>query len=140
MVDKHINRKKKDWDDDISVRRDIDSEDEEWSRLESSVGEKIDTADAMGVQDRSITFNQSNVVKTKEEEYREKSEDIKDGFGNTAQYLKFINAHLDKQKSKLDQLQQEKEKFEYEIATLKPEERKTKSDLDLLKYKEINRE
>ena len=55
MLDKHILRKKKD--DGVGLRRDLDSDDEEWSRITKSVGEKIEDTDMMDVTARSITFN-----------------------------------------------------------------------------------
>ena len=138
MPDKHIGRKRKYDDDLVGLRRDLYADDDdEWSHITASVGEKIEAADVMDVQDRSITFNQNEAVTTKEDDYKEKNEEFKDHFGTTAQYVKFVNAHLAAKKSNLDKLKREKEQFEKEIAALKPEDQRTKADLDLLNYKEI---
>ena len=137
LPDKHIGRKRKSDDEIIGLRRDIDADDDEWSRVTAAVGEKIEAADIMDIQDRSITFNQNEAETTKEEDYKEKNEEFKDHFGNTAQYVKFVNAHLQAKKSRLEKLKSEKEQFEKEIASLKSADKKTKSDLDLLNYKEI---
>lgn len=126
MTQKHINKRKK---------PEIDAEDE-WAHITAQIGEKIDAADVMDVQDRTITFNDEG-VRTKEEGYKKRSVDFKDGFGNTAQYLKFINAHLAEKKSRLDRLKQQNEKFEQEIAALKPDSKRTKDDLDNINYTEI---
>ena len=137
LPDKHIGRKRKSDDEIIGLRRDIDADDDEWSRVTAAVGEKIEAADIMDIQDRSITFNQNEAETTKEEDYKEKNEEFKDHFGNTAQYVKFVNAHLQAKKSRLEKLKSEKEQFEKEIASLKSADKKTKSDLDLLNYKDI---
>ena len=138
LPDKHILRKKKfDEDDIVGLRRDLDSDDEEWAKITAGVGEKIQDADIMDVQDRTITFNQSEAAATKEENYQLQNEEFKDRFGDTAQYLKFVNAHLAEKQSRLDKLKEEREKFEKEVAALKPENQRTKDDLNLINYKEI---
>ena len=141
MPEKHILRKRKDLDEEIvGLRRDVDSDDEEWNKITAGVGEKIEAADIEEVAARTITFNQEEATRTKEDEYKEKSSDFKDGFGNTAQYLKFINAHLAAKKSKLDQLKLKSRQFDSVLASLKPSDAKTKEDFDQLNYKEIKSE
>jgi len=137
LPDKHIGRKKNYDDDLVGLRRDLDADDDEWSRITATVGEKIEAADVMDIQDRFIVFNPNEAGTTKEEDYKEKNEELKDHFSTTAQYVKFVNAHLAAKKTKFDKIQREKEQFEKEIAVLKPEEQRTKADLDLLNYKEI---
>jgi len=136
LTEKHIERKRK-HDDTIGLRRDLTADDDEWTRITAGIGEKIEDVSVMDVQDRSITFNKNKIVATKEEDYKEKNEEFKDHFGTTAQYVKFVNAHLAAKKANLDKLKREKEQFEKEIAALKPEDQRTKADLDLLNYKEI---
>jgi chromosome segregation protein len=137
LTEKHIGRKRKHDDESVGLRRDLTADDDEWSRITTGIGEKIEDVAVMDVQDRSITFNKNETVVTKEEDYKEKNEEFKDHFGTTAQYVKFVNAHLAAKKSNLDKLKREKEQFEKEIAALKPEDQRTKADLDLLNYKEI---
>ena len=138
LPDKHILRKKKfDEDEVVGLRRDLDSDDEEWAKITAGVGEKIQDADIMDVQDRTITFNKDDATATKEEEYKTKNEEFKDHVDNTAQYLKFVNAHLAAKQSKLMKLKKQSEDFEKEVAKLKPQDQRTKSDLDLLNYKDI---
>lgn len=140
MTDKHILRKKKFDEDDIIIHRtNPDSGDEEWSRITTGLGEKIRDTDVMEVQDRSITFNKKEATskKVEENEYKNKEMDFKDHVDNTAQYLKFVNAHLAAKKSKLLELKKQSEDFDREVAKLKPQDQRTKSDLDLINYKEI---
>jgi len=137
LQEKHINKKKPDVDDIIGLRRDLRHDDDEWSHIVKSVGEKIDSGDdVMEIQDRSITFNDGNYVKTKEEIYRDKSDDFKDRFGNTAQYLKFVNAHLIEKKNYLDKILTEKDRFDNDIAVLNPNQT-TKEQLDKLDYNKV---
>ncbi len=102
MPQKHIGRKRKHNDDTVGLRRDLTADDDEWTRITTGIGEKIEDVAVMDVQDRSITFNKNETVVTKEEDYKEKNEEFKDHFGTTAQYVKFVNAHLAAKKSKLD--------------------------------------
>jgi chromosome segregation protein len=115
LPEKHIGRKRKHDDDIVGLRRDLPADDDEWTRITAGIGEKIEDAAVMDVQDRSITFNKNETVATKEEDYKEKNEEFKDHFGTTAQYVKFVNAHLAAKKSNLDKLKREKEQFEKEI-------------------------
>ena len=93
------------------------------SKTEDGIGSKIDSGEANDVLDRSVTFKEKE-FKTKEEKYKKKSEDFKDNFGTTAQYLKFVNAHIAEKTSKLDKLKQDKEKFEQDLASLNPVSKK----------------
>src|SRR3972149_10306977 len=136
LQEKHINKKKPDVDDIIGLRRDLRHDDDEWSHIAKSVGEKIDDGDVMEIQDRAITFNDDNYVKTNEEIYRDKSDDFKDRFGNTAQYLKFVNAHLMEKKNYLDKILTEKDRFDNDIAALNPNQT-TKEQLDKLDYNKV---
>ena len=143
MTDKHILRKKKFDENDILIHRtNPESGEEEWSRVTTGLGEKIQDVDVMDVQDRSITFNKNEATEKKIEEPEPKKTnlDFKDHVDNTAQYLKFVNAHLAAKKSKLLELKRQSEDFDREVAKLKPQDQRTKSDLDLINYKEIKPE
>ena len=128
MEGKHINKRKSfDEDDWSKFKKDTEE------KMEGSVGEKIDAGEISEVTDRSITFNSEDVLRTKEEDYKEQSEDFKDGFSTTAQYLKFVNAHLADKKDHLDKILEAKEKFSNDIANLNPE-LVTKDHLDKKNY------
>ncbi len=130
MEKKHINKIKK-YDDDWSNfhRRD-------WTNLNDKADDEIDPGEIIDVQDRAITFNANKIVKTTEDKYKEKSIEFKDGFGNTAQYLKFVNAHLANKKEHLDKILAAKDKFANDIAILNPE-LLTKEQLDNKNYNEL---
>jgi len=137
LIDKHVLRKKKyDVDDIVGQRRDLNLDDEKWAKITSGVAEKIQDPVIMDVQDRILTFNK-NEATTKEEEYKNKNEEFKDQVDNTAQYIKFVNAHLAAKQSKLLELKKQSEDFEKEVTKLKPQDQRTKSDLDLINYNEI---
>ncbi len=138
LTDRHILRKKKyDEEEIVGLRRDLGADDEEWARITAGIGEKIQDVDIMDVADRTITFNKNEATRTKEEEYKKKNVEFKDHVDNTAQYLKFVNAHLAAKQSKLMELKKRSEDFEKEVAKLKPQDQRTKSDLNLIKYNEI---
>jgi len=128
---KHIN-KRKNPDDEFWAN---DSRDD-WTKLNESVGEKLDPGEVFEIQDRAITFNVDDVLKTKEEKYKQQASEFKDGFGNTAQYLKFVNAHLANKTDHIEKILAEKEKFAKEIADLNPE-LATKEQLDNKNYNKL---
>ena len=131
MEKKHIN-KRKNPDDEYWAN---DTRDD-WTKLNESVSEKIDDGEVLEVQDRAITFNLDKIVKTTEDKYKEKSNDIKDGFGTTAQYLKFVNAHLANKNEHVEKIIAQKEKFALDIANLNPE-LTTKDQLDKKNYNKL---
>jgi len=112
---KHINKRKKYEDDWSNFHRG------DWTNLNDRVDDKIDPGEILDIQDRAITFNTDKIVKTTEDKYKEKSIEFKDGFGNTAQYLKFVNAHLANKKDHIDKILAAKDQFARDIAVLNPE-------------------
>jgi len=135
---KHINWKKPYVSDDLTdFKINVKPDDNEWSRFESAVGEKILSEEIFAVPERAITFDRNKIVKTKEEDYKEKAESFKDKFGNTAQYLKFMNAHLAEKKNYLDKMLAEKDKFDDVITSLNPN-LVTKDHLDSKNYNNVN--
>jgi chromosome segregation ATPase len=137
---KHINWKKPYHPDNESeFKINAKPDDNEWSRFESAVGEKILSEEIFAVPERAITFDRSKIIKTKEDSYKEKAENVKDNFGNTAQYLKFINAHLAEKKNYLDKMLTEKDKFENIITLLNPN-KITKEQLDEKNYNNVKAE
>jgi len=128
---KHINKRKKSEDDDWSNFNRSD-----WSNLNESLEEKMESGEISDIQDRAITFNADKIVKTVEDKYKEQSNEFKDGFGNTAQYLKFVNAHLANKKDHVDKILAAKDQFAIDIAALNPE-LLTKEQLDNKNYNKL---
>jgi len=134
---KHINRKKSYVPDGITdFKLNVNTDDDEWSRFEPTVGEKILSEEIFEVPDRAITFDRRKFIINKEKEYNDKTEEFKDDFTNTAQYLKFINAHLAEKKNHLDKIVADKEQFSDDIATLNPK-LLTKDQLDKKNYSQL---
>lgn len=128
---KHINKRQKSEDGDWSNFNRGD-----WTNLNEGLDEKIDPGEILDIQDRSITFNTDKIVKTTEDKYREQSKEFKDKFGNTAQYLKFVNAHLANKKDHIDKIIAAKDQFAIDIAALNPE-LLTKEQLDNKNYNKL---
>jgi len=133
---KHINRRKPNALDDITDEKlNVKSNDDDWSRFKL-VGEKILSEEIFEVPDRAITFDRKKFVKNKEQEFSDKTAEFKDDFMNTAQYLKFINAHLKEKKNHLDKIVADKEEFSNNIAELNPK-LLTKEQLDRKNYTKL---
>jgi hypothetical protein len=134
---KHINRKKSYVPDGITdFKINVNTDDDEWARYQPTIGEKIISEEIFEVPDRAITFDRRKLIASKEKEYNDKSEEFKDNFTNTAQYLKFINAHLAEKKNHLDKIVADKEQFSDDIATLNPK-LLTKDQLDKKNYSQL---
>ena len=134
---KHINRKKSYTPDGITdFKINSKTDDDEWSRFEPSVGEKIISEEIFEVPNRAITFDRKNFLENKEQEFNERSVEFKDDFINTAQYLKFINAHLAEKKNHFDKMVADKEQFSDDIAALNPK-LLTKEQLDRKNYTKL---
>lgn len=137
MEKKHINRKKSYVPDGYTdFKINVNTDDDEWSRFQPAVGEKIISEEIFEVPDRAITFDRKKFVQNKEEEFSEKAKEFKDDFTNTAQYLKFINAHLAEKKNHLDKVVAEKEQFSNDISILNPD-LLTKDQLDKKNYTKL---
>ena len=128
---KHINKRQKSEDGDWSNFNRGD-----WTNLNEDLDEKIDPGEILDIQDRAITFNTDKIVKTTEDKYREQSKEFKDRFGNTAQYLKFVNAHLANKKDHIDKIIAAKDQFAIDIVALNPE-LLTKEQLDNKNYNKL---
>jgi len=124
LTRKFINREDKKG---LDTKKDVTAEDE-WAHLaggedgsiETKIEEKIEAADAADVSDRSITFgNQQQVAKkTKFDIVREEARNAMDAAGNTGQYIRFVNKHIDNQKREIDKIKKIKERFDHEIDLL----------------------
>ena len=111
MVRKYINRTSRN-------SSDVSSEDE-WAHITDNVdGPALEIKDAMDVQDRTISFSKDEEQKTTFERVKEGTRNAMDAAGNTGQYIKFVNRHIDKQKKEIDKIKKIKEKFDQEIELL----------------------
>jgi len=124
LTRKFINREDKKG---LDAKKDVTAEDE-WAHLaggedgsiETKIEEKIEAADAADVSDRSITFGNQQQVgqKTKFDIVREEARNAMDAAGNTGQYIRFVNKHIDNQKREIDKIKKIKERFDHEIDLL----------------------
>ena len=124
MTRKFINREDKKG---LDAKKDVAAEDE-WAHLiggedggiETKIEKKIEAADAADVNDRSITFGNQQQVdqKTKFDVVREEARNAMDAAGNTGQYIRFVNKHIDNQKREIDKIKKIKERFDHEIDLL----------------------
>jgi predicted nucleic acid-binding Zn-ribbon protein len=124
LTRKFINREDKKG---LDAKKDVTAEDE-WAHLaggedgsiETKIEEKIEAVDAADVSDRSITFGNQQQVgqKTKCDIVREEARNAMDAAGNTGQYIRFVNKHIDNQKREIDKIKKIKERFDHEIDLL----------------------
>jgi len=124
LTRKFINREDKKG---LDAKKEVTAEDE-WAHLaggedgsiETKIEEKIEAADAADVSDRSITFGNQQQVgqKTKFDIVREEARNAMDAAGNTGQYIRFVNKHIDNQKREIDKIKKIKERFDHEIDLL----------------------
>jgi len=124
LTRKFINRENKKG---LDAKKDVAAEDE-WAHLaggddgsiETKIEKRIEAADAADVSDRSITFgNQQQVSqKTKFDIVREEARNAMDAAGNTGQYIRFVNKHIDNQKREIEKIKKIKERFDHEIDLL----------------------
>jgi uncharacterized protein (DUF3084 family) len=130
MAGRHINKRK----------RETSAEDE-WAHITNlgdDIGKSIEIADAMDVQDRTITFGKNlSESATNYEFYEEEKERMKDEVGNTAQYLKFVNESIKEKKERLDSFFENQRKLEEDIDALQGYKPKTREKLNQIKYKDI---
>ncbi|MFB5631087.1 MAG: hypothetical protein ACE5RN_05840 [Nitrosopumilaceae archaeon] len=124
MTRKFINREEKKG---LDAKKEVAAEDE-WAHLtesdekslESKIEKKIEAADAMSVLDRSITFGneQEHGPKSQYDKIKEEARNAMDAAGNTGQYIRFVNQHIDNQKREIDKIKKIQERFDHEIDLL----------------------
>lgn len=102
------------------INRKLESRDDsEWDHI-TEISPKIDVNDALDVQDRSIFFNKeqgepiTNWDKTKDE-----VRNAMDRAGNVGQYIKYVNAHIEKQNSAINKMKKNKDAWDEEMNLLK---------------------
>jgi chromosome segregation ATPase len=111
----------------LDAKKEVEAEDE-WAHLtgteENGVGSKIESkikaSDAADVTDRNIVFGNKlqegpkTVIDTITEEVR----NAMDAAGNTGQYIRFVNNHIDSQRKEIEKIKKIKERFDHEIDLL----------------------
>jgi len=132
LARKFINRQEKKG---LDAKKEVTAEDE-WAHLggneegvETKIEKKIEAADAMDVLDRSITFgdNEEKGPKTPLEIVKEEARNAMDAAGNTGQYIRFVNKHIDKQRQEIEKIKKIQEKFDHEIDLLQSNRSKIES-------------
>ncbi len=133
MARKFINQESKKG---LDAKKDVEAEDE-WAHLaggddeaiETKIETKIEAADAMEVLDRSVTFGdeQQTGHRTPYDSVKEETRNAMDAAGNTGQYIRFVNKHIDKQKREIDKIKKIQEKFDHEIDLLQSNRSKIES-------------
>jgi len=120
----------------LDAKKDVEAEDE-WAHLsgtdeqvvETKIETKIEAADAMEVLDRSVTFGdqQESGPKTPYDVVKEETRNAMDAAGNTGQYIRFVNRHIDNQRMEIDKIKKIQEKFDHEIDLLQSNRDKIES-------------
>ena len=112
MVRKFLNRAKK-------PEKKVTAEDE-WAHITNIYGDEtnIEVKDVMDVQDRSITFGEHLGPKTPYEAVKEGARNAMDAAGNTGQYIRFVNKHIDNRKKEIEKIKDIREKFDHEVKML----------------------
>ena len=124
MARKFINKDKKG----LDAKKDVSAEDE-WAHLadekdensiEEKIESKIDAADVADVGDRIVTFGKTQQKNEGEsfDRLHDKVRSAMDAAGNTGQYIRFVNNHIDSQRKEIEKIKKIKEKFDHEIDLL----------------------
>lgn len=133
MMVKHIHRTARSGND--RYNRNISSE-EEWSHIASELKQQVQS-DPMSPKERIIAFsNKFSQNQTKEDVVREKSAQLKDQFGNTDQYFKFVNGMIKDKVEKIKQIKQDEKKFLGELDLLQ-NKIKTRYELEKISPKHV---
>jgi len=123
LARKFINRQEKKG---LDAKKEVSAEDE-WANIggdikevETKIETKIGTSDAMDVLDRSITFGdkKENGPKTGMALIKEEARNAMDAAGNTGQYIRFVNKHIEKQKEEIEKIKRIQQRFDHEIDLL----------------------
>ena len=132
MARKFINRQEKKG---LDAKKDVSAEDE-WANIggdikevETKIETKIGTSDAMDVLDRNITFGdkEANGPKTGLALIKEEARNAMDAAGNTGQYIRFVNKHIEKQKEEIEKIKLIQERFDHEVDLLQSNRSKIES-------------
>jgi len=111
MPRKYINRERK--------RSNKVSADDEWAHITGiEKGPELEIEDAMDVQERTIALKNEQANKTTYEIIKEESRNAMDAAGNTGQYIRFVNNHINNQNKEINKIKKIKEKFDQEVQLL----------------------
>ncbi len=137
---KYINKEKKG----LDAKKEVSGEDE-WAHLtdddekkgvETKIETKIEAADVADVGDRVVTFGKTQ-QKNQEEDFdslRDHVRNAMDAAGNTGQYIRFVNNHIDSQRLEIEKIKKIKEKFDHEVDLLQS----NRAKLDNLNSKNLS--
>jgi len=126
MIEKHLRRIKKS---ESGI-----TEEDEWEEI-PSLGQKLQDQIIEEIPDRSLEI--IRVKKNNFESYEKDSTELKDEFSKTAQYFKTVKKHIQDKHTDFKKFKKDRERFDKEIAILKPKKQKIKFDLNRLNYKEV---
>lgn len=121
----------------LDAKKEVSGEDE-WAHLadddkeegvETKIETKIEAADVADVGDRIVTFGKTQQKKTDPsvDTIRDHVRNAMDAAGNTGQYIKFVNNHIDNQRMEIEKIKKIKEKFDHEIDLLQSNRKKLDS-------------
>jgi len=111
MPRKYINRERK--------RSNKVSADDEWAHITGiEKGPELEIEDAMDVQERTIALKKDQANKTTYDIIKEESRNAMDAAGNTGQYIRFVNNHINNQNKEINKIKKIKEKFDQEVQLL----------------------
>jgi len=121
---KYIHKEKKGLDAKKEVSADDEwshlSDDDEQKSVETKIETKIEAADVAEVGDRIVTFGKTEHKSEGEvfETLKDHVRSAMDAAGNTGQYIRFVNNHIDNQRREIEKIKKIKEKFDHEIDLL----------------------
>jgi chromosome segregation ATPase len=117
----------------LDAKKEVTAEDE-WAHLtgtednciESKIETKIQASDAADVTDRSIVFSNKlqEGPKTIIDVVAEEVRNAMDAAGNTGQYIRFVNNHIESQRKEIEKIKKIKERFDHEIDLLQSNQNK----------------
>ncbi len=96
---------------------------------------ELEIIHALESQERSIFFSKKPGTPTGTKAIKEQTRWAFDAAGNTGQYIKYFNIHLEKQNSQIKQMKKMKEKFDLEIKNLQSKVQSQESQI-----KKVNKE
>lgn len=106
------------------------------SHFTDGVGTKIEVKDVEDIQDRAI-FLSDEIKPTNFDGYNREKAQVQDHFGNTAQYIKFVNASIKEKHKMIQNIHEKHKQFDDEIDSLRFNQPRPKERLDQMKYREI---